>query len=239
MEISEITTSVLCVISPFAIGWLILSIAVGIRGGLETGFRLFLFGLGLLGIFFAFSAIFFFLPDWVAIAFMLVLAFTPWIATLRYLVATKISGRLLMALPLKHGKWRTSIIAGAFFVILGLQVLITDGNLLTPAKSYALGTALISLGVFRTIQRIRYTQIREKGMLYESGDFYKWENIENYTWKFGEDKLVLHLKKFIFKRIINLKILSQFRHEVLTYLSKNIHGKESTAEYHIEIQKAV
>jgi len=222
MEFSEIITPILCGVSPFALGWILLSLVVGIRGGWEAGIRLFLLGLGLLGSILAISAILFYLPDWAKVVLMLFGALLPWLSILRYFVASKFSGKLLMALPAKSEKLSISIMSGAFLVILGLSRLISHNDFLTPAKSYALGIILISLGVFRAVQRIRYTQIREAGILSEFGSFYKWENIESYVWKFGEDKLSLKLRKAIFKKNVNLKILSQFRQEVVVHLSQNV-----------------
>lgn len=238
MQFSEIITPLLCGISPFALGWILLSLVVGIRTGWEAGVRLFLLGLGLLVALSAIVAILFYLPDWAAVSLMLLGALLPWIFTLRYFIASKFSGKLLMAIPAKDEKWSMSIMSGAFWVILGLSRLISHNDFLTPEKSYALGISLISLGVFRAIQRIRYTQIREKGILYEFGNFYKWENIESYAWKFGEDKLLLKLRKTIVKKSVNLKILSQFRQEVVVYLSQNIMLEGNNSKDYVPVQKA-
>lgn len=238
MQFSEIITPLLCGISPFALGWILLSLIAGVRAGWEAGVRLFLLGLGLLVALSAIGAILFYLPDWAAVSLMLFGALSPWISTLRYFIASKFSGKLLMAIPAKDEKWSMSIMSGAFLVILGLSRLISHNDFLTPEKSYALGIGLISLGVFRAIQRIRYTQIREKGILYEFGNFYKWENIENYAWKFGEDKLLLKLRKTIFKKSVNLKILSQFRQEVVAHLSQNVMIEGNNSKGYAPVQKA-
>jgi hypothetical protein len=238
MEFSEIITPLLCGISPFALGWILLSLVVGIRAGWEAGVRLFLLGLGLLVALSAIGAVLFYLPNWLAVSLMLFGTFLPWISTLRYFIASKFSGKLLMAIPAKDEKWSISIMSGAFLVILGLSRLISHNDFLTPEKSYALGISLISLGVFRAIQRIRYTQIRETGILYEFGSFYKWGNIEGYIWKFGEDKLSLKLRKAIFKKNVDLKILSQFRQEVVGHLSQNVKVEESNSKGYVPVQKA-
>lgn len=238
MQFSENITPLLCGVSPFALGWILLALAVGIHGRWEAGFRLFLLGLGLLVAILTIGAILFYLPDWVAVLLMSVAALLPWVSTLRYFVASKLSGNLLMALPSKSEKWSMSIMSGAFLVILGLSRLFSHNDFFTPVKSYALGIGLISLGVFRATQRIRYTQIREKGILYEFGNFYKWENIENYVWKFGEDKLTLKLRNAFFKKNVNLKILSQFRQEVVAHLSQNVKIEGSNTKGYVPIQKA-
>lgn len=238
MQFSELIPPLLCVISPLAIGWILFSLVVGIRLGLEAGIRLFLLGLGWLIAISGIGAVLFYLPDWAAIILMLLVGFLPWISTLRYWVASKFSGKLLMAIQARDENWSISIMSGAFWVILGLRSLISHNGFLTPAKSYALGISLISLGVFRAIRRIRYTQIRETGILYEFGSFYKWENIESYIWKFGEDKLSLKLRKAIFKKNVNLKILSQFRQEVVNHLSQNVKVDERNSKGTVLIQKA-
>lgn len=238
MRLSEIITPLLCSISPFTLGWILLSVLIGIRTGWEAGVRLFSLGLGLLFAFSAIGAILFYLPDWAAVSLMLFGALFPWISTLQYFVTLKFSGKLLMAIPAKDEKWSISLVIGAFLVILGTSKLILHNDFLTQEKFYALGISLISLGVLRAIQKIRYTQIREKGILYEFGSFYKWNNIENYGWKFGEDKLSLKLRKAIFKKSVDLKILSQFRHEVVAYLSQNVMTEGNNSKGYVPVQKA-
>lgn len=243
MEIPSNLLSLLCLLplSPIAwicVGWMILSIVVGVRGGLEAGFRLFLLGLGLLLAVAALGAILFYLPDWASIAALSIVALAPWISTLRYFIASRCSGRLLMALPSRNEKWSISIMSGAFSILLALPGLIFhDNDLLSPAKSYAIGICLISLGVFRALERIRYTQIREKGILSERGGFYRWDNIDNYGWKFGEDKLSLKLKKALLRTNVNLKILSQFRREVVAHLSQHVSIQESNTEGYTPVKK--
>lgn len=238
MQISETITPLLWGISPFVLGWILLSLVAGIRAGWEAGIRLFLLGLGLLVALSAIGAILFYLPDWAAVSLMLFGALSPWISTLRYFIASKVSGKLLMAIPPKDEKWSMSIMSGMLLVILGLSRLISHNDFLTSEKSYALGISLISLGVFRAIKRIRYTQLREKGILYEFGNFYKWENIESYAWKFGEDKLLLKLRKSIFKKSVNLNILSQFRQEVVAHLSQNVMIDGNNSKGYVPVQKA-
>jgi hypothetical protein len=157
---------------------------------------------------------------------------------LRYFVASKISGKMLLALPQKREKWSTSLIGGALFILLGLQTLFFHNTPLSVEKSYALGVSFISLGIFRVIERIRYSQIREKGILYEAGRFYPWNNIESFAWRFGEDKLSLTLRKSMFKKSVILKILSQFRHEAVILLSQHIDNTPSKVQGYAPSQKA-
>jgi hypothetical protein len=143
---------------------------------------------------------------------------------LQYFINTRRSGNLLLALPWKHEKGLISISGGITFVIFGLFQFILRDPFTTP-KSYAFGALCISLGIFGVISRIRYSQLREKGILSENGKLYHWENIENFSWKFGEDKLTLTLNKSIFSHNINLRLHSQFRQEVVAYMSRNIGNK--------------
>jgi hypothetical protein len=221
----------------FALGWLSLTIIVGIRAGIEAGLRLFLLGVGLFVAFLAIIAILLYSPDWLAVALMLAGALWPWISMLQYLINIRRSGDLLLALPSKQEKWSNSLIGGIVSVLFGLPLLIFE-NPLISIKSYALGILLISWGVFATIKRIRYSQIREKGILSENGQLYHWENIESFVWKFGEDKLTLRLQRFLFSRNINLRLSSQFRHEAVAYLSRNISDVESNGQGYIPSQKA-
>lgn len=238
MEISEVITPFLCVISPFALGWIIFCLLFVIRGDWEAGGRLFLLGMGLVGALLAIGLIVYFLPDWAAVALMLIGAFLPWIAMLRYFAGSKFSGRLLMALPSGNEKWSISILSGAFPVILGLSQILSHNDFFASEKSFALSISLISLGVFRAVKRIRSTQIREKGILYEFGNFYSWENIENYRWKFSEDKLSLKLRKAFFKRNVDLKISSQFKQQIIAHLSQNVKIEENKPEGYVSTQKA-
>ncbi|MCP4360591.1 MAG: hypothetical protein GY796_21490 [Chloroflexi bacterium] len=223
MELSEITIPMLCGIgiSPFVLGWIILSFLMGTRVGWEAGIRLFLLGVGVP---LAIGAIFLWLPDWAAVILMLVGALWPWVTTLRYLAIKKVSGKLLMALPLKEEERLISITSGAVLVIAGLVQ--PFNNFLTPAKAYVFNMCLISWGVLRAIPRILHTQIRDVGILYRNSNLYKWENIESYVWKLGEDKLSLKLKRAVFNRNVDLKLLSQFRHKAVPHLSKNISSIE-------------
>jgi hypothetical protein len=222
MELSGFIVPTLCVLSPFALGWIVLSIIAGIRGGFEGGIRLFLLGLDVLVAFLAIVAILLYSPDWLAITLMLVEAFLPWISISQYLVNVQLSGKLLMVFPSKSEKWSISIASGVALAIFGLSLLIFNDPLITSLKSYVLGLLCISFGVFRTLKRIRYSQIREKGILHEFGGFYRWENIETYSWKFGEDKLTLRLKKSLLKRDVDLKLPSRSRQEAIAYLSQNV-----------------
>lgn len=138
MQFSELITPLLCGISPFVLGWILFSLVVGIRAGWEAGVRLFLLGLGLLVALSAIVAFIFYLPNWAAVGLMAFGALLPWASTLRYFVALKFSGELLMAIPPKDGKWSISIMSGAFLVILGLSRLFSHNDFLTPEKSYGL-----------------------------------------------------------------------------------------------------
>lgn len=238
MEISEIITPSLYCILPIALGWALISVVLGIRAGFEAGIRFFLFGLGILGAFFAFLTIIIFLPNWAVTTFVIILLGMPFLQSLRYLINNKTSGRLWMALPLKNEKLSLSLTKAAILVLLGLQNFITSDILLTPYKHHVLGVSLIVFGVFEVARRFRVTQIREKGILHETGNFYNWQNIESYIWKLGEDKLTLKLKKYIFKQAVNLKVLSHFRCDVLTYLSQNIESLGNDADKYLPFQKA-
>jgi hypothetical protein len=209
-----------------SIPFIIFAIIVGIRGGWNAGVRLFLLGLGLLGIVFIIGVLVYFLPDWLATSILILLAISPWLSMLVYLILQKFSGKVLLTLQ-DDEKWSMSIMSGAFLIILGFTQFINAGHptFFSSSKFYALGSLLISLGLFRTLKKIRCTQVREKGILYENGSFYQWDNIENYLWKFAEDKLSLKLRKSLIKRNVNLKIRSQFRQEIVTYLAQNVNNK--------------
>ena len=216
-------------IAIFTLVWVAFSVLVGIGGhDWPASLRLFSLGMGVLGVFLAFGAALFYLPDWLVVPLLLAAALLPWVIILRYFIMTRLSGRLLMALPYTNEKWSRSILNGAVTVMfglsqLGMSQLIAAHNLFSsPAKTYALGIALICLGIGSIPQKIRCMQIRTTGILSSSGSFYPWHNIEGFTWKFGEDKLSLKLKKAIFNRSVDLKIRSNFRHEIVLLLEQNI-----------------
>lgn len=237
MEVSEFIFPLLFIISPFALGWVFFSVVLGIRAGLEAGIRFLLLGLGLLGMLVAIVACILFLPDWAVTILMLILVGIPCFQNLCYLINNKTSGQLWMVLPSKNEQLSLSLVKATTLILLGLQNLISLDRFLTPYKHYAFGSSLIILGVFELVQRIRVTQIREKGILYVSGNLYKWEYIENYAWKLGEDKLTLNLKKYVFKQAINLKILSQFRYHASAYLSQNIENVRNGIDEHLPFQR--
>lgn len=238
MEFSHFAPVLLCGVSPFILGWLLLPLVAGIRGDWEAGVRLFLLGFGLLSAILANVITVFYLPDWAAVLLLAVTALWPWISLLRYFVASKISGEVLLALPQKREKWSTTLLGGALSVLLGLQTFFFFKSPLSLEKTYALGILFISVGTFRVIEKIRYSHIRERGILHESGRFYSWDNIESFGWKFGEDKLSLTLKKSILNKRVNLKIPSQFRHEAVLVLSQHIGNTVSDLQEYAPIQKA-
>ena len=165
MQLSEVIIPLLCGISPFAFGWILLSLFIGIRTGWEAGIRLFLLGLGLLVALSTIGAALYYLPVWAAVGLLLIGALSPWISLSRYFIASKFSGKLLLALPSKSEKWLTSIMSCAFSVLLGLQSIILHNNkFLTPEKSYALGFCLISLGVFQVLQKVRILKLEKRGL---------------------------------------------------------------------------
>jgi hypothetical protein len=237
MEQFQLIASSLYFLAIFVFGWICLTIIVGIRGGVEGGFRFFLLGFGLFVAFVATIAILLNSPDWLAIILMLLGAFLPWVSMLQYFVNTRRSGDLLMALPSKHEKWSNSVIGGIVFVLFGLLTFIFNDPL-TSQKIYTLGVLCISWGAFGVVQRIRFSQIREKGILYEFGSLYSWENIESYTWKFGEDKLSLKLKRSLFRRNVNLRLPSRFRQEVVSIFSKKIDYTNSNGQEFAPTSKA-
>ncbi len=237
MEISVFIFPLLFIILPFTLGWVLFSVVLGIRAGLEAGIRFLLLGLGLLGMLVAIVACILFLPDWAVTILMLILVGIPCFQNLCYLINNKTSGQLWMVLPSKNEQLSLTLAKATILILLGLQLFITPDRFLTPYKHYVFGSSLIILGVFELVQRIRVTQIREKGILYVSGDLYKWENIENYTWKLGEDKLTLKLKKYAFKQTVNLKILSQFRYDASAYLSQNIENVRNGIDEHLPFQR--
>ena len=231
MKIPESLIPLFCIL-PFSpitwvcLGWVALSIVVGVRGGWNAGVRLFLLGLGLLGIVLIFGIAVYFLPDWLAASMLILLAILPWLSTSVYLVMQRFSGKALLTLQ-DDEKWFMSIMGGAFLIILGLTQFVNaiHPTFFSSAKSYSLGILLISFGFSRMLKKIRITQVREKGILYENGNFYQWENIESYLWKFAEDKLSLKLRKSLWKRNVSLKIRSQFRQEIVAHLAQNVNNK--------------
>jgi hypothetical protein len=188
--------------------------------------RLLLLGLGLFAAFLIAVAVLVYSPDWLAVTFLLVGALVPWISIFQYLVNSRSSGRALLALSRKKKNWETTITGGVALAVFGLLTIRGNDPLLSM-KTYALGVLCISWGIFGVVQKTRYSQIREKGILYEFGRLYRWENIESYGWKFGEDKLTLKLKKSLGKHNVTLKLPSQFRQEVVDYLSHNIEKLEN------------
>jgi hypothetical protein len=236
MKIPESLIPLLCIL-PFSpitwvcLGWVALSIVVGVRGGWNAGVRLFLLGLGLLGIVLIFGIAVYFLPDWLAASMLILLAILPWLSILVYLVMQRFNGKALLTLQ-NDEKWSMSIMSGAFSIILGLTQFISAGHptFFSSAKFYALGIVLVSFGLSRMLKKIRRTEVREKGILYENGNFYQWDNIENYRWKFAEDKLSLKLRESIWKRNVSLKIRSQFRQEIVAYLAQNVNNKAENSQ---------
>ena len=239
MKFSETIVPLLCALSPFIFGWIFFSVVVGIRGGWEASVRLFQVGLGFLGAGLAILALIFVLPAWAIIPLVITGAFLPWMILLRYYLYMQLGGKLLMALSSsKKEEWLSSIMSGATSVIFGILLFRTNNDFLTPPKPYALGVFLISWGIFKAIDRIRYSQVREKGILHAFGNFYKWGNIESYAWKFGEDKLTLKLKKSISKRVVDLKLPSQFRQDIVAHLSQKLDGSKNDIQGYVPIQKA-
>ena len=226
MALLELILSSLWFLAFLAVGWIGLTILVGSRAGVSGGIRLFLLGLGVFAAFLIAVAVLVYSPDWLAVTFMLAGALLPWISIFQYLVNSRVSGQMVLALPWKKKFWGTSIPGGVLLAVFGL--LTFRSNAPFPAmKTSALAILCISWGVFGVVQRIRFSQIREKGILYEMGKLYRWENIESYGWIFGEDQLTLRLKKSLSKRIVTLKLPSQFRHEVVEYLSRNVGDLEN------------
>lgn len=260
MDISKIITLEICVLSPFALGWIVLSVIVGIHKGWDTSIRFSLLGSGLLGIFFVIIAVYIFLPSWIIVLVMLLWASSLWLSTLGYLAMQKLGGKLLLTLQ-NDEKWSFVIMRGATLIITGLTQILLGIVFIIPSntmlafmgssKFYASGIFLISLGIFSLTKKFLCTQIREKGILYETGSFYRWEAIESFDngykvsnlyvtilrylfsnryqsfmQKFNEDKLSLKLKKSFLKRNINLKIRSQFIKQVIVYLAQNVNNTE-------------
>jgi hypothetical protein len=220
------------------IGWIIFCLVVSIRTGVEAGFRLFLLGLRVLLTLVTIGAILLYLPDWASIGILSVWVISAWVPLLRYFLATRFAGKLLMTLPSNNETWTMTIWRGIFSILVGLQSFTLHNNdFLSPAKLNALGICLISFGVFKVLVRLGETQIRELGILSVKGGLYTWDNIEQYRWKFGEDKLSLQLKKAWFRRDVNLKILSQFRREVVAHLSQHVSMDGSSIEAYAPVQK--
>jgi hypothetical protein len=211
----------------------------------QTALRIFLFEVGAFGAFIAFDAALFYLPDELVVPLLLAAAALPWLFIWRYFSAARSSGAVLMDLPYQEetGIWFKVIMLVTQFTMMGfgVSIVIFTWNsmpytklpfsipLLSFAKVCALGLALISLGVWNKRQDIHPTQIGANGILSSSGSFYPWDNIESFTWKFGDDKLALKLKKARIKRSVDLKIRSNFRHEIVLMLEQYMNNGQITA----------
>lgn len=152
-------------------------------------------------------------PDWIIVALSTVMILWQFFVALRYFVMKTVAGNLLTRIP-KDRNLPHIIIAGVFVTISAVIHIIEPSKTFSIIKTYSLETLLIVSAIFSIIEVFRYTEIREHGILHETGVFYHWKNIESLEWTGMDDKLSVKLRNSFIKNYAKISVSSSYKKEI-------------------------
>lgn len=81
-------------------------------------------------------------------------------------------------------------------------------------KTYSLQSLFLGFAILSLVAVFQYTEIRENGILLDTGDFYHWKNVESFAWTQPEQRLLLRLRNFFLKKQVKLAIHSYYKKEI-------------------------
>jgi hypothetical protein len=81
-------------------------------------------------------------------------------------------------------------------------------------KAYSLQLLFLGFAILSLVAVFQYTEIRENGILLDTGDFYHWKNVESFAWTQPEQRLLLRLRNFFLKKQVKLAIHSYYKKEI-------------------------
>jgi hypothetical protein len=152
-------------------------------------------------------------PDWVIVVLSVAAILWQGFVSLRYFAMKTVAGNLLTRIP-NHRNLSRVIIGGIFATISAALHFIEPPKALSAIKLYSIEALLAAMAIFSIIEVFRYTEIRENGILYETGIFYHWKQIESFDWTNTGDKLSMKLRNSFLKKNAKLAISSSYEKEI-------------------------
>ena len=164
--------------------------------------------IGIIGIVFFYSS-----PDWVVVALSAAMILWQIFIALRYFAMKFVAGNLLKRIPNNRSLSRL-IIGSVFAIISAIIHIIEPSKSFSVAKTYSIEILLIVSAILSITEAFRYTEIRENGILHETGAFYHWKNVESFDWTNTDDKLSVKLRNSFLKNYAKVAISSSYKKEI-------------------------
>lgn len=165
--------------------------------------------IGIISIVFFYSS-----PDWVIVALSATMILWQVFVALRYFVMKIVAGILLKRIP-NHRSLSSLIIGGVFAIISAVIHIIEPSKSFPVFKIYSIEVLLVVSAIFSIIEAFRYTEIRENGLLHETGVFYHWKNIESFDWTNSDDRLSVKLRNSFLKNHAKIAVNSSYKKEIV------------------------
>ena len=152
-------------------------------------------------------------PDWVIVILSAATILWQCFVALRYFIMKIVAGNLLTRIP-NHRNLSRVIVAGVFVTFSAIINTTEPSITFSVIKAYSLETLLVVSAMFSIIEVFRYTEIRENGILHETGVFYHWKNIESFEWTGMDDKLSVKLRNSFIKNYAKIAVSSSYKKEI-------------------------
>lgn len=154
-----------------------------------------------------------FSPDWVIVGLSAAIILWQGYFTLRYFVMKIVAGNLLTRIP-NHRKFSRVLIGVVLAILSALIHIMEPSKSFSVIKTYSIEVLLVVLAIFSLIEVFRYTEIRENGILNETGVFYHWKDIESLDWMGANDKLSVKLRNSFMRNNSQIAVSSSYRKEI-------------------------
>jgi hypothetical protein len=152
-------------------------------------------------------------PDWVIVVLSAAAVLWQGFISLRYFAMKFIAGNLVTRIP-NHRNFSRVLIASICSIAAGVLRFIEPPKGFPLVKIYSFEALLIAFGVFSIIELFRNTEIRENGILHETGIFYHWKYIESLGWTNEDDALTIKLRNLFLKKNATLVVSSLYKEEI-------------------------
>jgi hypothetical protein len=124
-----------------------------------------------------------------------------------------VAGNLLTRIS-NHRKLSRVIIGGVFLIIPAVLHIIEPSTTFSDIKIYSTDVLSVALAIFSIVEVFRYTEIRENGILHETGIFYHWKDIESLDWPGTGDKLSVKLRNSFLRKNSKIAVSPAYRKEI-------------------------
>jgi hypothetical protein len=156
---------------------------------------------------------FFSSPDWVIVALSAAILLWQIVMSLRYFVMKSGAGILMTRIP-NHRRLPNALIGAICATVSAILFFFEPSDIFSLLKAYSLQLLFLGFAILSLVAVFQYTEIRENGILLDTGDFYHWKDVESFDWAKPEQRLLLRLRNFFLKKQVKLAIHSYYKKEI-------------------------